>query len=174
MMTGLHAGAAWMGLHWVPSVKPAPEPPPAAVMIDLAHLPTAAPAPPSEDPPGPQQTLSQPPPAPEIQPSPLQVPPAHAPEVAVPITEKPRPRPLPRSPPVKRRPPPRRIPDRIKPAPATTAPPQAEAPPAPTQEAPAPGSSAAAPSSAVPTWQGLLLGQLERLKRYPYEAQSRR
>ncbi len=48
------------------------------------------------------------------------------------------------------------------PAPQTTALPVRTAPPAP------------APSSAATTWQGLLLGQLNKAKRYPVLAQSRR
>jgi len=48
------------------------------------------------------------------------------------------------------------------PAPQTTAPPSRPAPPA------------AAASSAAPTWQGLVLGQLNKSKRYPPLAQSRR
>lgn len=45
---------------------------------------------------------------------------------------------------------------------STPAPPARPSPPAP------------APSNAAPTWQGLVLGQLEKFKRYPYGAQSRR
>ena len=48
------------------------------------------------------------------------------------------------------------------PAPQTTAPPARPAPPAP------------ALSSGIPTWQGLVLGALNKVKRYPFAAQSRR
>lgn len=48
------------------------------------------------------------------------------------------------------------------PAAETTAPPARPAPPAPTL------------SSGVPTWQGLVLGALNKVKRYPSSAQSRR
>lgn len=48
------------------------------------------------------------------------------------------------------------------PAPETTAPPALPAPPAPVL------------SSGLPTWQGLVLGALNKVKRYPYAAQSRR
>lgn len=49
-----------------------------------------------------------------------------------------------------------------QPAPETAAPPARPLPPAP------------APSNAAPTWQGLLLGQLDKFKRYPALAQYRR
>ena len=182
-IVGLHLAAAWIVLHRKPWVEPAPSPPPAAEMIDLAPLPAAPPAPPSEIPPGPQQTLSQPPPPPEpaikpplpeAPPSPApkiavpEPPPTSAPKIAVPEPPKLKPRPVERHQPIKR-------PfNKTPPAPATTAPPQAEAPPAPSAAAPAPGASSAPASNAVPTWQGLLVGRLERFKRYPYEAQFRR
>jgi periplasmic protein TonB len=176
LVAGLHLGAAWIALRWLPKDEPEPSPPPAAVMIDLAPLPVAPPVPPSEIPFGPKQTLSEPPPPPlpEI-PRPLpEAPPSPSPEIAVPVPPKPTPKPVEHRRPAERREPPKPMPAKTPPAPATTAPPQVEAAPAPNVAAPAPGASSAAPSNAVPTWQGLLLGRLERFKRYPYEAQSRR
>jgi periplasmic protein TonB len=171
-IVGLHLAAAWIVLHRRPGVEPAPSPPPAAQMIDLAPLPAAPPAPPSEIPPGPKQTLAQPPPPPEpaIQQPLPELPPSPAPQIAVPEPPKPKPKPRP----VERHPPIKRIPNVTPPAPATTAPPQVEAPPASSAAAPAPGASSAPPSNAVPTWQGLLVGRLERFKRYPEEARFRR
>jgi periplasmic protein TonB len=176
LIVGLHLGAAWIALHRMPKDEPAPAPPLAAVMIDLAPLPVAPPMPPSEIPPGPKQTLSEPPtpPAPELQQPLPEAPPSPAPEIAVPVPPKPKPKPMEHHLPVERRQPPKRIPDKTPPAPATTAPPQVAAPPAPDAAAPAPGASSAQPSNAVPTWQGLLLGRLQQFKRYPYMAQRDR
>jgi periplasmic protein TonB len=182
-IVGLHLAVAWFILHRRPLDEPAPSPPPAAEMMDLAPLPAAPPAPPSEMPPGPRQTESEPPPPPEpdvqkplpeAPPSEIAVPlppPSPAPPVVLPEPPKPKPRPVERQ--VERRQTARRPVNQTPPAPATTAPPQAEAPPAPSAVAPAPGASSAPASNAVPTWQGLLVGRLERFKRYPYEAQYR-
>jgi periplasmic protein TonB len=173
LIVGLFGGAVWIALHRMPAVEPAPETPAAAVMIDLAPLPTAAPVPPSEVPPGPQQTVSQPPPITQARPLLPPAPPAPVPDIAIPLPPEPPPRP---QPPRQRviRPSPKRIVNKTPPAPATTAPSQTEATPAPVQAAPAPGAASAAPSTAVPTWQGLLLSRLERFKRYPQDAQFRR
>ncbi|MDT8872525.1 hypothetical protein RAA17_18610 [Komagataeibacter rhaeticus] len=59
------------------------------------------------------------------------------------------------------------MPDRTPPADATTAPPSVQAPPAPVQAAPAPGASSARAAHDPLTWQGALLAQLEKFKRYP-------
>lgn len=177
LVAGLFTGAAWFVVHWAPPIAPPPAPPPAAVMIDLAPMPAATVTPPTEAPPGPQETLSEPPPEPApVAPPPLPTtPPAPAPEVAIPL-----PPPLPPRPPVQRRVherghrPPTPHPDTTRPAPATTAPPEVQAPaaPAPASAAPAPATSQP-PADAVPTWQGELLGRLERYKRYPSDAQYR-
>ncbi len=190
VMAGLFAGAAWLAVHWAPDMEPPPAAPPAAVMIDLAPLPSAPPAPPTEIPPGPQQTVSEPPPEPAVRPDtpvltpPISepdvalppAPPSPAPEIAVPLPPVPPPRP-----PAEHRPrtvvrrPPTPHPDRTPPAQATTAPPQLEAPPAPAPASAAPRPAVQAPpSNAVPTWQGRLLGRLEQFKRYPSMAQYRR
>lgn len=173
-VAALHVGVAWIALHWQPAAEPAPPPPPAAIMIDLAPLPAAPPAPPSEIPPGPKQEVSQPPPPePVIEPILPPAPPSPAPKVEVPVPPKPKPKPKPpkRIERIVQEQPPKPQPDDKPPAPATTAPPQVEAPLAPTVMAPAPGVAAAPSTNAVPTWQGLLLGRLERFKRYPSDAQ---
>ncbi len=191
VMAGLFSGAAWFAIHWMPESEPPPAPPPAAVMIDMTPLPAAPPAPPTEIPPGPQQTLAAPPPEPAVQPTPPApvpppipvpeaqplppTPPAPAPDVAIPLPPPPPPHPL-----VEHRPrtvvhrPPTPHPDRKPPAQATTAPPQLEAPPAPAPASAAPRPTVQAPpSNALPTWQGRLLGRLEQFKRYPSTAQYR-
>jgi protein TonB len=93
--------------------------------------------------------------------------------VDVPLPPKPRPKPLKRQERIVRHESPKLRPDKKPPAPATTAPPEVQAPPAPTVAAPAPGLAAAPSANVVPTWQGLLLGRLERFKRYPGVAQFR-
>jgi protein TonB len=174
IVAALYVGGAWVAMHWLPVEEPAAAPPPAAVMIDLAPLPTAAPVPPTEVPPGPQQELSEPPPPEPAEPIQPPAPPTVAPEVAVPVP--PKPRPTPPKPPerIVHREPPAPRPDKKPPAVATTAPPRVEAPPAPVVAAPAPGHTAASSSNAIPTWQGLLLSRLEQLKRYPSAAQFNR
>ncbi len=189
VMAGLFAALAWLEIHAAPEIEPSPAPSEEAVMIDLEPQPVAPSAPPTETPPGPQQTQSAPPPEPATQPTgpvPAQpvpapeavippVPPSPAPEVAIPLPPEPPPRP-----PVQHRPrivtrrPPIPHPDRRPAAPATTAPPELQAPAASVPATAAPAPAVPAPSSnAVPTWQGRLLGRLEQFKRYPYEAQYR-
>jgi len=174
LIVGLHAGSAWLALHWMDRVVPAPAPPPAAIMIDLAPLPAAPPAPPNETPPGPQQANAPPLLEPALRQPLPEAPPSPAPQVAVPVPPKPKPQPVPRRRPTDARPPLKRVPDETPVAPATTAPPQVEAPSAPTAAAPAPGFSATPSSDAAPTWRGLLLARLEQFKRYPTLAQTRR
>jgi len=170
LIAALHVGVGWVALRWAsPAASPA-SPPSSAVMIDLAPLPVAPPAPPNEMPPGPKQTISQPPVKPEVQQPLLKAPPSPAPQIAIPLPPK-----LPPKPPqrlVAHRLPPKRLPDKTPPAPATTAPPQLQAAQAPHEAAPSPGASSAPASNAVPTWQSSLLGRLERFKRYPYAALS--
>ena len=155
----------WLGPLDIPA-----EPPPAAVMIDMAPLPAAPAILPTEIPPGPEQSLAAtPPPEPEATPLPELLP-AVQPAVALPPLPKPHP-PTPHhlrtlrqeAPPVER-----------PPAPATTAPPAIEAPPAPVAAAPAAGAAASVPSQGPQTWQAQLLGRLQQFKRYPPEAQIRR
>jgi len=172
VIAALHAGGAWVVIHRRPAEEPAPTPPPAAVMIDLAPLPAASPAPPSEVPPSPKQVVSQPPP-PEPEARPV-LPPAPAPKVDVPLPPKPKPKPPKRHERVILHKPPKPRPDNKPPAPATTAPPQVQAPPAPAAAAQAPRATAASSANAVRTWQGVLLGRLEQFKRYPGVAQRRR
>ncbi len=167
MVTG--GAVAWI-MRLPPAVVPVPEPPPAAIAIDMAPEPVSTPSPPTDVPPGPQQTLSEPDPAPEEPPK-ISAPPSPAanPPVPVPKPEKPRkivkkhkPAPHLKQP----------VPDKTPPAEQTTAPPSTEAPPAPAQAAPAPGASSSHASQSPATWQGALLARLEKYKRYPAEAMA--
>jgi periplasmic protein TonB len=174
VIVAVHVGGVLIAMHRHPADDLAPPSAPAAVMIDLAPLPAAPPAPPTEIPPGPKQEISQPQvPESVIQPILPPAPPTPAPKVEVPVPPKPQPRPLKQHQQVVSHQPPKLRHDKEPPALATTAPPQAEAPPAPTVAAPAPGLAAPPSANAIPTWQGLLLGRLEQVKRYPSAAQLR-
>ncbi|GAJ30471.1 energy transducer TonB [Acidomonas methanolica] len=151
-----------------PPVMPTPEPPPAAIAIDMAPEPVSTPAPPTDVPPGPQQTQSIPDPEP-VDPPKITAPPSPAPHPSVPVPKPEKPRKVVK----KHKPAPmlkKPIPDKTPPADATTAPPSSEAPPAPVQAAPAPGASSSKASHDPATWQGALLARLEQFKRYPSDA----
>lgn len=152
----------------------APELP--AVVIDLAPLPVA-PASPMDVAPGPEMVETPPPPEPEaVEPKPEPIieppPPAVEPLVALPeppkeppsppqVREEPRPKP----PEVKRV-------ERTPPAPRTTAAPRSERATAERPSAPSPG--AVSTSAAMASWRDQVVAQLQRAKRYPSGAQSRR
>ncbi|HVI51869.1 MAG TPA: TonB family protein [Candidatus Sulfotelmatobacter sp.] len=160
-VAALHGAALALAVLWSPAVDEATPPPPAAMMIELAPLPTNT-APPSEKAPGIEQEAARPVERKiEDQPKPDTL--VKKAEVALP---KPKPKPA-----VK---PPDNVPPALKPVEQTTAPSADAALEKPKMEAPAPGASAAPPSNAVPTWQGALRAQLERFKRYPAAAQFRR
>lgn len=186
VVLGIHAGAAVGMLAWhVPMMPPEAPPPAAAVMLDLAPLPTAPPQPAEPPPPTLEQMLPEPEVPPEpvvepmiepiVEPEPLPPPPVPV-EVAMP--EKPKPKPKPKEPP-------KPTPPKVEPPkPRAEAKPAPQTPPAPaaaaSTTAPAapavgtPSSATASVSRATPSWQGLLLGHLERHKRYPRSAQARR
>jgi len=174
VVLGLHGAIGLAALGWQVTAEPY-TPPPAAVMIDLAPVVTAPATTPTEIPPGPQQVqAAPPPPEPEPEPEPPKMEPT--PSVEKPAVALPPPKP-------KLKPPPKPMskiepllepePAPRPPAPATTAP-QAAPVEAEVAAAPRPGASSLPPSNALPTWRGALLGHLERLKRYPPEAQWRR
>lgn len=106
--------------------------------------PAAPPVPPTEQPPGPRQMKAEVL-RPKVQEDPIKTPPVINPAVAI-QTAPPQPPQV----------------EVKQPAPETTAPPARPVPPAPTA------------SSGKVTWQGLVLGRLERFKRYPWSAQSHR
>jgi protein TonB len=173
VIVAIHAGAAWIAMHRQPADEPTSSPP-AAVMIDLAPLPAAPPAPPSEIPPGPAQEAAQPPVPEEVVRPVLPFAPATpSPKIDVPLPPPPKPQPPTRAAHTVLREPPKVQPDNKPYAPETTALPAVQASPAPVVAAPAPGPAMAPASNAVPTWQGLLVARLEQFKRYPISAQFR-
>ena len=106
--------------------------------------PAAPPVPPSEQPPGPKQVKAEAPTR-KLQMDPVRTPPTVKPVVSIPV-ELPQPQ--------------REETEHAEVE--TTAPPVRPLPPAPV------------PSAGKVTWQGLVLGRLEKFKRYPGGAQSRR
>ena len=192
LVLGAHGGLAAAMLSWRVAVE-AVEPPPAAVMIDLAPMPVAPPVeqapmepaePPPPEPPPLEEQLPEPdlPPEPVIEPEPLPEPlpepPPVEPEVALPEPPppppKPKPKPKPKEPPRPKEPPVERPKPRQEVAPAPPPAPAAPVAPAAVAAAPAPGPVSTRNSRALPSWQGLLIGHLERHKRYPRSAQARR
>ena len=179
---GVHAAAAVAVVAWHVPLEPLESEPP-AVLLELAPLPVAPPEPtpamempppePVVEPPPPEPVPEPPPPEPVVEPPPPpEPPPVVEPEVVLP---KPPPEPPPPPKPEPRKDPPKPKPDKPKPRPvvqpaqpAPVQPTVAPAPAAPAPVAPSP------PSRAVPSWQGQVLGHLERHKRYPRSAQARR
>lgn len=179
---GVHAAAGVAMVAWHVPITPSEAEPP-AVLLELAPLPVAPPEPapaidiplpepmpepvieplPEPPPPEPEPVVEEPPPPPEP-------PPVVEPEVVLP---KPPPEPPKPKPEVKKEAP-KPKPEKPKP-PRPVAQPVQQAQPAPAA-APVPAAPApsAAPSRAVPSWQGRVLGHLERHKRYPRSAQARR
>lgn len=158
---------------WKWPVKRVASAPPAAMMIDLAPLP-AAPTPPSDQPPGPEQVEAKPPPEPEPEPEEELPEPPRVEKAEVPLPEpKPKPKPKPKPEPKREEPTPE-PPNEKPPAPRTSAPPSADrqAPPA------APSTEGAGPSqariAAEATWHDRLLARLQQYKRYPSRARMRR
>jgi protein TonB len=153
IVIGLHAVPIIVAAWWLRPLTSIAAPPPPAVMIDMAPLPAAPSAPATKIPPGPARPRVETPapPQPDKTPSTPRV--ASA-VVSLPASQDTPPHPQDKTP--------------VREA---TAPPTAAAPPAPAA-APAPTASIA-PSNAAPTWQGLVLGRLERFRRYPALAQSR-
>ncbi|MFT8885616.1 MAG: energy transducer TonB [Acetobacter papayae] len=166
----LSGGALWWGLHLPTQPVAVPEPPPAAIAIDMAPEPVSTPTPPTDVPPGLQQTRSIPDPTP-VEPPKITAPPSPAINPPVPVPAPDKARKIVK----KHKPAPvhtQQKPDPTPPADATTAPPSSEAPPAPEQAAPASGSSSSKASHDPVTWQGALLAQLEKYKRYPADAMA--
>ncbi len=189
---GAHAAAAVAMIAWNVPLAPTDAEPP-AVLLELAPLPVAPPEPtPAVEAPPPQPVVEPPPPEPpppEPEPPPPEPPPPEPvvepppppepppvvePEVVIPKPppEPPKPKPEPKKEPPKPKPErPKPPPPRPVSQPATTAPAAPAPAPAPVAAAPAPS---AAPSRAAASWQGRVLGHLERHKRYPRAAQARR
>ncbi len=131
----------------------------AAMMVDLAPLPTASPVTPSEIPPGPQTVESR------VRSKPMEKVHVKLPkQQTVTPTDAVLPEDTPQL---------RQEESKTPPADTTTAPQSAEAPPSQQTAAPAPGVASSNPSDAVPTWQNLLLTFLQKQKRYPPESRRR-
>ena len=149
----------------------APEPPPAGVVVELALMPVALPAPPTEVPPGPKQVQVEPPPEPEPEPIVEKIEAPPEPDVQ-PVVFLP--------PPPKKKPEPTKEVKEIEPQPllppipVSTAPPAVVAPPAPKYDAPIQSAAAVVASSVMPTFQQRLAAHLARHKQYPRAAQRRR
>lgn len=139
IVIALHAIPLTVAAWWLGPVAVAP-PPETAIFIDMAP-PASPPIPPTERPPGPEQTKVELP-KPRIAREEVRAPSLSNPAVALPAPE----------PKVEAK---ASVQD-------TQAPPARPSPPAP------------ALSSGVVTWQGLVLGALNRAKRYPSAAQLRR
>ncbi|BAV98052.1 energy transducer TonB [Lysobacter enzymogenes] len=149
----LHGAAAAAALWWTGRDPLQPQAlPTAAVMVELAPTPQAPPAPPQEVPPGPAQR-EQHRAAPQSRPRPP-VPPVAQAEAELP---PPTPAPSPSAPA-----------DPMEVA-ATLAPPDLPAPTAASFAAPQ--SVSGHRDDAVAQWQNLLLGHLEKFRRYPRQAQ---
>ena len=154
LVLAVHGGLIAAILVWTAQSAPG-SPPPAALMIDLAPVPVAPPAPPVDQPPQMKPPEPEPPKPQKVERRPKPPTPKKA-ELAVNTTpEKPA---EPQS------------------AAQESVPPQSvAAPTAAVAAAPAQGAASITPqSNALPTWQGALLAHLEKHKRYPRAAQLRR
>lgn len=174
IVLSVHVGiAATYFLWFAQSPAGAPQAPP--IIVDMSPMP-AAPESPMDVAPGPEMVEAQPPPEPKIvepqPPEPIVDPPPPAIEPLVALPEPPKEPPPP--PEVKEEPTPKppevkRV-ERKKPVPRTTAAPRSQRS-ADTPSAPSVGASSAA---AIASWRDLVVAQLQRAKRYPRGAESRR
>jgi protein TonB len=95
-VAAVHFTAAWAALNWR-QIEATPDAPPPAVMIDLAPLAVAPPAPPQEVAPGPQMTEAQLVPTPDT-PTPVDETPDLTPPTPVAMPEPAKPDPAPADP----------------------------------------------------------------------------
>jgi periplasmic protein TonB len=171
-----HGAIAAATVTWRDEIEPAE--PAAAIVIEFAPMPVAPAAAQTEIPPGPEQVMSDASPnkpvesleekekveekvaSKSVEEPPPEVKPAPNPEVAV----EPRPQEVPT---------PRRQEPRL-PAPTTSAPQALPNQTAAIPAAPTQGRITPTNSNAVPTWKTQIVALLERNKRYPAAAQSRR
>lgn len=189
LVLAAHAAAIGAALGWRAAEAPY-SPPPAAVMVEMAPLPTAPETTPNDAPPAPDLREAvpepqEPPPPVDLKPMkielaeaepppPIEILPPDKVAIVLPAPEPPPPVDL-KPPPPKPKPKPVEKPKPVvKQPPAAAAAPQATLDQAPRAAAPAQGATPEPPSSALPTWKGLLLRHLERHKRYPADAQRQR
>jgi protein TonB len=174
IVLSIHVGiAATYFLWFAQSPAGAPMAPP--IIIDMSPMP-AAPESPMDVAPGPEMVEAPPPPEPEVvepqPPEPIVDPPPPAIEPLVALPEPPKEPPPP--PEVKEEPTPKppevkRV-ERKKPAPRTTAAPRSQR----SAEAPSAPSVGASSAAAIASWRDMVVGQLQRAKRYPSGSESRR
>jgi protein TonB len=156
-----HGGFAAAVVQWHEPVEA--DDPSGAIVINLAPMPVAPTEIPTEIPPGPEQVEAQATPQTqveethELQP---ELPPAPDPEVV-----------LAQVPPKQETPPHDSQPS---PAPATTAPQVLQAAPGPIAAAPTQSVPTISNSTAIPSWKRQVVVMLERNKRYPAAARSRK
>lgn len=164
-------GVVWWSVHLQSAPVIASEPPPAAIAIDMTPVAVSSPTPPTDVPPGPQQMLSVPDEPAPVEPPKISAPPSPAPSPPVPVLQPEKPHKLAKKhkPTLNLQKP---VPQKTPPAETTTAPPTANVAPAPAQAASTSGASSSQASQTPVTWQGALLAQLEKFKRYPADAMA--
>jgi protein TonB len=171
-----HGGIAARMVNWRDTIEPAE--PAAAIVIEFAPVPVAPPTPQTDIAPGPEQVMSEASPdkpvervedeqkveakvaSRPVEEPPPEIKPAPNPDVAV-------------EPPAQEVTTPQRQEPRA-PAPTTSAPQALPEQTAALPAAPAQGRMTPTNSNAVPTWKTQIVALLERNKRYPPAAQSRR
>lgn len=166
-VAAVHAAILLGGVGWAAQAPSSSGAPVLAVELALAPaapppaaaLEPAAPEPPKPEPPKPTPPKPEPPP------------PKPKPDAKLPPPPKPAPKPVPK-------PPSQAVGPAEPSATASAAPAPMPSAPADARDtataAPTPGADAAARTAAARTWQGELLGRLERVKRYPRAAEVRR
>ena len=156
----LHIGVAGaMMAHWSFSQTAPTAPPPAAMIVELAAMPSSPPVTPSEVPPGPEQVEAAPKPTPVDKmnfDAPPLADPALRPDFVLPKKEQVKPSDT------------QQVAEAAR---QTTAPPSVPSPEEDKNAAPVEGNNSAPPSDAEQGWEGRLLAKLERNKRYPAAAQ---
>jgi periplasmic protein TonB len=171
-----HGAMAAGTINWREEIEPAE--PAAAIVVEFAPVPVAPAAPQTEIPPGPEQVISEASPERPVE----QVEEKQKPQEKVasrPVEEPPpeiKPAPNPDvalEPPHQEVPTPQRQEPRL-PAPTTSAPQALPDQTAAIPAAPTQGRITPTNSNAVPTWKTQIVALLERNKRYPAVAQSRR
>src|SRR5262245_2331412 len=171
-----HGAIAAAMVTWRDTIEPAE--PAAAIVIEFAPLPVAPAAPQTDIAPGPEQTMSEP--SPERPVEQMEEKPKTEEKLAAKPVDEPPPeiKPAP-NPEVALAPPRQEVesPQRQEPrtpAPTTSAPQALPEQTAALPAAPAQGQITPNTSNAVPTWKSQIVALLERNKRYPESAQSRR
>jgi protein TonB len=171
-----HGAIAAGMVNWRDTIEPAE--PAAAIVIEFAPLPVAPAAPQTDVAPGPEQTMSEP--SPERPVEQMEEKPKTEEQTAAKPVDEPPPeiKPAP-NPEVALAPPRQEVmsPQRQEPrtpAPTTSAPQPLPEQTAALPAAPAQGQITPNTSNAVPTWKSQIVALLERNKRYPESAQSRR